>query len=530
MLENQPLIQISKQEIGAELAKELEKNNILISVFGACVQFLWTFMDQLIIPSLWLEFFVVRTTVFLSVVFLCAFHAKLKLRVGDCLFFAAMAIGFTIMYTTLSAPEELMNKYVLGDMVYYVGLGILATWPFKRSMLLFGITLAYSVVIYALNCKVPVTNFLTNGGLALISMGCLSVVMIFTRYNSRFEQTRTRLELEKSLGIIQLKSHENSSLQSQLHESEKSSIIGEISASVSHELNTPLSIVVNGSNAIEEISQDLLVMFDGVEPSQWLQIKSLIRDLGARKRELSSMKQIGEASLMEAKFAEWTGKQLEPVLARSLVGCGLTSKDEKWLRWCGQYDNHKTLFSLIVKVRELQDFSSNIREAVDKSSNIIQELKSLVNQQQVDELKMVDLKTSLENAISLLGPNHAAKMRFSLVLDQGIQLKGYEIRMVQMWFKLLDYVGRSILNPSHPVPIEIKHSNSSGKSVVVFRVDDPPKDSILRLKEGSSYVLNNEKQREFNLNILQSLLSEHNAQLSIMDHAGSYEIHIRLPG
>lgn len=524
-------IQFKREEIFSVLFKELEKNYIIVSIIGVSLLLMWTLMDSLVVSERWSEFLVLRIIAFFSSIALCFTYKRLNINPVWTVFYAALVISLVSMYVTCSINQNQYKIYVLGDMIFFVGVGMLATWSLKYSFALIGITVSFSAFIYSLKSPVPLVEFLSEGAIPIVSVACLSIVMVQMKFKAKYNQIKSRLKLERSLEIIQSKSQENISLQLKLHEFEKSSIMGEITASISHELNTPLSIVVNGTKAIDEIIKKITANLQGIEPEHWQIIQDGLLLILGRNTNLSALKKYERAQSLEELYGQLTSLKLGTLLSQQLVDSGFTNEDREFFEKVSRFSNSNSIFELVVLFKMLDDFTLSVNNAVKTSSKIILELKSIVDQNnpKVDENKLISLYDLLSNVFSLFSQNNSEKFSFSIDFKDNFFLRGNEIRLLQMWFKLIDciIVNNKSDNKFH---VNVRLPLTNTKNTVVFSINQPLASELKENKKNLKDLFRNNIQsdNDINFNILQSLLLENHAKIDILDHGKELEICVKL--
>lgn len=519
-------ITISHEEVEIALEKGLEKNYLLVAIIGVSIQFFWTILDWIVIPDLWNKLFFFRLGVLLLPTLLTLTYKKLGLKAIHCIFFAAVLISLISMYVTFSIPKDKFNTYVLGDIVFFLGVGMLATWKVWYSIALLVLTVIFASIVFYFNSPLDFATSLSLGGFSIGSVACLSVLMIFSRYKNKYNQMKMSIRLIKSNDIIKQKSLENNSLQVQLHENEKYSLISEITASISHELNTPLSVVLNGSKAIKDTTLEIIDLVQKIDSSQWSYIKSALRNLSNKPRELSSIRQFEEAKNIEKIFLSMNSKEIDSTLSRNMVNVGFKQDDTSFYESIGSFENYKEILQLIVKLKFIEDFNESIENASLKSSTIIHDLKSFVSTKS-EEINTIDLRTSLENALYLYFQTHSTSLNEIIVMRNPIHIKGNEIKLTQIWFKLIDYISVCINQNNKNINLLVFVKEINDKVAINFRFKKPINDAVYLLTKQSKATDKSEK--ELNLSILKNLILENNLSLILINLMDEFEIQVQVP-
>jgi signal transduction histidine kinase len=316
----------------------------------------------------------------------------------------------------------------------------------------------------------------------------------------------------------------------QLHENEKSTLISEITASISHELNTPMSIILNGSKALKETMSDLILIMDKIESSQWVIVLESIEKLKHRTRELSSIKQFEESKNIENLFKSSFSKELESSLSRNMVSVGFRVDDNELFEKIGSNNNYREIIQVIIKTRLLEDFNFSIENAIVKSTAIIYDLKSFVDSN-IEEETSINLRESLENALYLYFQDNNKYFSKNIIQRNSVFVKGNEIKITQIWFKLIDYVSTHIGHSKENLLIRIFVKEANNKVYVNFRFNQPINSNIelLTNKTGGVNQSLNKDQKMLNLSILQNLLVENNLSILLIDLSDEFELQFQLP-
>lgn len=78
----------------------------------------------------------------------------------------------------------------------------------RLSLILLFTTIISNVVFYKINSPLTVDEFITNGGLLVLTVLIFCVFLIRNRYRLTYKEIKSRLELEKSKTLIELQKEE----------------------------------------------------------------------------------------------------------------------------------------------------------------------------------------------------------------------------------------------------------------------------------------------------------------------------------
>jgi hypothetical protein len=245
---------------------------------------------------------------------------------------------------------------------------------------------------------------------------------------------------------------------------------------------------------------------------------------------LSSIKQFEESKNIENFFKSSFSKDLESSLSRNMVSVGFRVEDNDVFEKIGSNNNYREIIQVIIKTRLLEDFNFSIENAIVKSTAIIYDLKSFVDSN-IEEETSINLRESLENALYLYFQDNNKDFSKNIIQRNSVFVKGNEIKITQIWFKLIDYVSTQIGHSKENLLIRIFVKEANNKVYVNFRFNQPINSNIelLTNKTGSVNQSLNKDQKMLNLSILQNLLVENNLSILLIDLSDEFELQFQLP-
>ncbi|MDF2452855.1 MAG: hypothetical protein K0S26_2359 [Bacteroidota bacterium] len=194
--------------VKAEFYKSTEKFHAIACWIGIALNLVWFVGDYLSIPEYWVSFLIFRICV--SGISLGALLLKnvLNISIYTCIFILVLGISIqnAYMWSLMDIPH--LQKHAFAYMVLFIGVGMLVLWEQKLSWLLLAATIVSNIVFYVLNSPLTVDEFITNGGLLVLTVVIFSVFLIRSRYRLTYKEIKSRLELAKSKELIEEKHEE----------------------------------------------------------------------------------------------------------------------------------------------------------------------------------------------------------------------------------------------------------------------------------------------------------------------------------
>ncbi|TVQ59924.1 MAG: GHKL domain-containing protein [Spirulina sp. DLM2.Bin59] len=267
--------------------------------------------------------------------------------------------------------------------------------------------------------------------------------------------------LERTLEELQL-------MQNELIQSEKMSALGQLVASIAHEINTPLGIISSSGRVLETFWQEsfakLLNIWQGYPPDQRGQLLALLQNIQPPSPPLSTREQrqlrrhltrslealgIEEAALV-ARICSEIGLR-EPPLALMAQMSDLT-----WLDW-------------IYQVVTMRISTHNIAIATDRAAKIVFALKRYAHSDQSGVRSPLDVESSLETVLTL----YHNQIKQGVTVERQYTpdlppLLGYPDELHQVWGNLIHNALQAMQNRGElriitratPTAIEVEITDS----------------------------------------------------------------------
>lgn len=194
--------------VKAEFYKSTEKFHVIACWVGIVLNIVWFLGDYFNIPAYWFQFLVFRLCV--SGISMVSLLLKNNLRISiyTCVFILVLGISVQNAYMWSVMDVAHLQKHAFAYMVLFIGAGMLVLWEIKLSWILLIATIISNIIFYAINSPLSVDEFITNGGLLILTVAIFCVFLIRGRYRLTLNEIRSRLELAKSKEIIEQKHEE----------------------------------------------------------------------------------------------------------------------------------------------------------------------------------------------------------------------------------------------------------------------------------------------------------------------------------
>ena len=270
---------------------------------------------------------------------------------------------------------------------------------------------------------------------------------IVRNYNVQLEtQVRERTEelIEKN-NMLESEIKEREKAESELKnatslmiQSERLATIGQLAASVAHEINSPLGAIGSSNGAIQSQFAELLSSLENefmLLNNEEEQIRELI-DLISQCEYVNSSRQCRETKKEITNKLREHGVEGASVVAALLSNIGLKDRYEEYIPLFKK-DQSQKLLSYLQNIYSVVQGTKIIDVAVKQSSRVVNALRDFSRSDQYLELTDVDIKKTIDTAIVLYGCKVKHGISLLLDLEDVPVIRGYPHKLCQVWSNLI---------------------------------------------------------------------------------------------
>ena len=263
-------------------------------------------------------------------------------------------------------------------------------------------------------------------------IGCAIVTLMIIWY---FRSAN--LEYEK---IILENTQKNLDLTRSILEQEKLVTIGEVSAGIAHDLNTPLGTIRVGSDNVsfilDKLLRDSLSHFSKNELIEILdhvkrnKIEIYVGGLKIRKEKQEMI------SFLMGKYLDLSPEDIS-IYADLLVKCRIDISQEELIQKMIERPNGMEYLEVLSQVQMAMAQLDTIKTSSDKAVRVVQDMRSFIKGESVVEQKMINLRDNISTVLSVF--NYEISLHVNLVfeVDPSIEIMGYDIKLFQLWSNIV---------------------------------------------------------------------------------------------
>ena len=269
-----------------------------------------------------------------------------------------------------------------------------------------------------------VYNVQFSVGLITMNISVVSVLIFLLVIFYVMENTRSLEKVEKT--------------QELLLKAEKMSALGQLSAGIAHEINTPFGAIKAISQESVVLSRDLLTSFHTLcHKFNKKELDTLVDFINAYAPEDSYLSTSEERAIRKILEAEFTKRSIEDgrKLAEKLIQTGIHAFPVDLEDLIIQYP--KEVIEVVYRLLLIQKNNGSVLKAVEKASRIVLALKMYVHASDDVTMSSFNLRNSLENVLTIYSNQLKQGVELSMDIPEDLNVFGHQDQINQVWTNLI---------------------------------------------------------------------------------------------
>ena len=231
----------------------------------------------------------------------------------------------------------------------------------------------------------------------------------------------------------------NLDLSKSIVEQEKLATIGEISAGIAHDLNTPLGAIKVGTESVqftfETIMRDLVSKCSVEQKEMALQFSK------NRKVEvfIGGLQLLRERKEMVATLEAIYGNDFPDLqmVAELLVKCRIQPQESDIIKTIFAWKNPVDVLELFYNVQIICSLLETIKTTVDKASKVVKDIRSFIKTETSADRTRVNLRENIFTVLSIFNYELKRNIQLQFEVNENICIDGYDIKLFQLWSNLI---------------------------------------------------------------------------------------------
>ncbi len=346
------------------------------------------------------------------------------------------------------------------------------------------------------------------------------------------EKTQASLEaLNKNLeNKVIDKTREYIKLTEAYNEQEKLAAIGETAAGVAHDLNTPISNVLLGVDALQSRLRTILEKQLVVLPQKEILFALDIATSTPSEIFISSFQLEKDKKMILGVLSDLVGFEDTTLLkvADKMARCRILSKDT-----ISKISKHSQIDQLVDLIENLQTSFSlidTIYHSAYQSAAVIKNLRDYLNKSDFVEKVEINLYKSISSSLEVFSFSADKQMQMEISIPKDYIVHGHEIKLFQLWSNLIKNAIDALKLTAEP-HLKISASKKDKQIIISFENNGSviPEEEIQKIFTRFYTTKSVQEGSGLGLSIIQKVIYEHNGNIRIESDANKTKFIVELP-
>ena len=349
------------------------------------------------------------------------------------------------------------------------------------------------------------------------------LVNVHNRLLNAMQIEKTKEELEQMNESLERqvseKTKRNISLSKNIIEQEKMVTIGEISAGIAHDLNTPLSTIKVGADNIKSIIETLftkqITLLSAnelkriLERIQTSQIEMYVGGLQLRKEKAEMFQYLADNYQVESP-------ELEKI-ADLLVKSRVNKEDSFFIQYILELKNRIQNLEVLYQLQMAYSQLATIKNSSDKAVKVVQDVRAFIKGETQQEKHTFNLKSNIATVLGIFNYELKKEVDLQFNVDESIELYGFEIKLFQVWSNLVKNALEAMEDQEQRY-LGISAEKTDTTLTVVFENNGPqiPSDVLDNIFKKFYTTKGRKSGSGLGLSIVKNITDEHDAALNVV--------------
>lgn len=241
------------------------------------------------------------------------------------------------------------------------------------------------------------------------------------------------------LGIFYIQQKKYRKTQAKLFLAEKLAVLGQVSAGVAHEVNTPLSAIKSSAEesiiAFPEIIDELLWITKNLNENDKVLLFEFIALANPASKTLTTKEEREIKKRINQELLE-LGIQNSRFISEKLIQVGIYEVNSELIKLT-KLPKFEKIILFVCNLLNQQKSNLTIQMAVNKASRIVKALKTYLHTSSSEDMELINLKDNLETVLTIYQNRLKQGIQVIKNYDDIPDIYGYPDQLNQVWTNLI---------------------------------------------------------------------------------------------
>jgi PAS domain S-box-containing protein len=258
---------------------------------------------------------------------------------------------------------------------------------------------------------------------------------ITTLKNSQEEIKRINESLENR---VLENTRKNLDLSRMIVEQEKLATIGEISAGIAHDLNTPLGAAKVGAESLNYVMNEFMQIFPSMNSEEQqlvIGLSETIKPAGVKSGLLRLKEQQAMEIYLKGCNPDWLVEL--PQLTQKLSECNITIDQSEVIEKMVALPNTMVCLSALYQLQMLHQLMESISISTERAINVVKDVRAFINKGTTPVRQDIDLRKNIQVVLNIFNHELRKQVQLETNLPEGITIQGFDVKLFQLWSNLI---------------------------------------------------------------------------------------------
>jgi PAS domain S-box-containing protein len=312
----------------------------------------------------------------------------------------------------------------------------------------------------------------------------------------------------------------NIDLSKSLVEQDKLATIGEISAGIAHDLNTPLGTIRVGADNVRYMIEQILSK--ELTTLSIADLKFILHNAPARNVEnfiggLQLRKEKSEfLEFLKIKFNQFDETTLNTI-AELMVKSRISEKDDDIISQTFSSSNPELFADVFYQFYQACNQLETIKNSSDKAVKVVQDVRSFMKgENSQNDKRLFNVRDNISTVIGVFQYEIAQGIDFKFEVDPTIEMIGFDVKLFQLWSNLVKNAIEALDDQENKyigIFSEVRENNL----VITFENNGPKIPEEVQKNMFDKFYTTKEKKSGsgLGLSIVRNILTDHNASIAV---------------
>ncbi len=312
----------------------------------------------------------------------------------------------------------------------------------------------------------------------------------------------------------------NIDLSKSIIEQEKLATIGEISAGIAHDLNTPLGTIKVGADNVRFMMSTILNHNLSILTKKELEtIKHRIENVETEmfvgglqlRREKQAM-----MTFVSEKYPGWDGQKLDQI-TDLIVKSRLSTNDVEFINGIFASADPLLYVDVLYQVQMATAQLETIKKSSDKAVKVVQDVRAFIKGESSQNIKRrFNLRDNISTVLGVFNYDLRQNVDLNFEVDPSIEMDGYDVKLFQLWSNLVKNAFEA-MDEQEEKYIGIFSSVSGNKLKITFENNGPMIPQEVQENMFKKFYTTKAKKSGsgLGLSIVKNILIDHNASIEV---------------